>query len=118
MYYLDTIKICDNPVHQRQIPLVSTFAFPGCELWCPCCGMAGGILGTGLSVPDTPDLAERLDELERRSYSFLSARGKLVADRIAVDGVMLHRTEVPDHVYQEARAVVDAWTLIDESTIA
>ena len=38
---------CENP-------LLWTFAFVGCELYCPSCGAAGGMLGFGKLVQLTP----------------------------------------------------------------
>ena len=114
---MNTMKVCDNGIHQRQVPLIWTFAFMGCEYWCPVCGMAGGMFGTGKLVPITPDLDECLHDLETRSAEYLRARGKLIADRVEVDGVMVHRTEVPNHVYEAARKVVDSWERIDEGTL-
>ena len=114
---MNTMKVCDNAIHQRHVPLIWTFAFMGCEYWCPVCGMAGGMFGTGKSVQDTPVLDERLHDLENRTTDYLRARGKLIADRVEVDGVMVHRTEVPVQVYEDARKIVDAWVPIDEATL-
>ena len=113
----DDIKVCDSTVHGKQIPLLWTFAFPGCEYWCPVCSIAGGMFGTGKWVKSTPILEQRLDTLKGLTNEYLKARGTLVADRIEVEGKMLSREEVPPEVYEKARAVVDAWTGIDESEL-
>ena len=40
------MKICDRH-DEYEVPLIWTFAFSGCEYWCPYCGNKGGMMGTG-----------------------------------------------------------------------
>jgi len=48
------IRICDR--HEKQVPLIWTFAFPGSEYWCPYCGGNFGMLGAGEMVESTMSL--------------------------------------------------------------
>lgn len=50
---------CENP-------LLWTFAFPGCEWYCPSCGAASGMLGFGKKVKLTPARKKKLRSLKIR----------------------------------------------------
>jgi hypothetical protein len=44
----DKIRCCNR--HEKNVKLISTFAFIGAEYWCPYCGANYGYLGAGRMV--------------------------------------------------------------------
>ncbi len=56
------IMVCER----CENPLIWTFAFIGCEWYCPSCGNAGGMLGFGKAVKLTPARKKKLRSLKIR----------------------------------------------------
>ena len=75
MQHDDEIKICGR--HEKKVPLIWTFKFPGAEYWCPYCGYTSGMLGAGINVkiPGT-DLLQQKQYWEEKSKKYLSGEAK------------------------------------------
>jgi hypothetical protein len=102
------IKVCQK--HQERLtPLLHTFAFPRCELWCAWCGFRGGLFGTGESVPETPELEARYNEDEKRSQAFLIAQGRTYAAETFHAGEWVKPATLPEDVKEFDRRVIANW---------
>ena len=64
------IRICRGH-RDIETPLIWTFKFDGAEYWCPHCGHTAGMLGAGIEVPHTPELAKRLKQMKTKATPFL-----------------------------------------------
>lgn len=110
----EKITICPND-HERAVPLIFTFAFPGCEYWCPVCGHASGMLGAGPRVAATPALIERRDKYEQQAAEYLHARSTLVCDSLLWEGKRIKPTELPREVMDRNQRIVREWRGLAES---
>jgi pyruvate-formate lyase-activating enzyme len=112
----ETIRICAR--HEYVVPLIFTFAFMGCEYWCPYCGNAGGFLEMGETVPATQELVERLKKYIAAVKPYLKAISALSCDRIEYpegSGLVMKPSELPPEVIKEFMQIREkGWELGQE----
>lgn len=64
------------PEHQnRETPLITTFAFPGAEYWCPHCGYICGMFDGAPKVPTTPELEATAKADREKGLPYLRSLG-------------------------------------------
>lgn len=89
------ILICDNH-KEYPTPLITTFVFKGCELWCPYCGTKLGMFDGGTQVDKTDELAKR-EKLYFEKYSdYLHAFAELTAIQIKFNGQLIPPADLPE----------------------
>jgi hypothetical protein len=86
------ILIC--PEHEKIIPLISTFAFRGAELWCPYCGYTDGMFG-GKAIDNSPELEKCLKEWKDKSQSFLGAIATKTCSEMEWQGKRIKPADLP-----------------------
>ena len=101
------IRICDR--HEKQVPLIWTFAFPGSEFWCPYCGGNWGMLGAGEMVPATMELKREAVKWKNKSKEYLSAKCKTVCDKLKWKGEWITYDELPEKEKERIEKVVSEW---------
>lgn len=90
------------------VPMVWTFAFMGCEWWCPCCGYGCGC-GSGDRQDATPALTATLKDFEKKSADYLNATGSRIATKTLFAGEWLHWSEFPAAERARREAVIKGW---------
>ena len=104
----EKIKICDN--HSGyEVPLIWTFAFMGCEYWCPYCGFKGGMLGSGHDVEITDKLKIRLEKYKKFSNLYLNAKKNFVCYKTEWMGKYLKPSDLPEKEKNRLRKIIDDW---------
>jgi len=105
----DEITICSK--HQDyQVPLIWTFAFRGCEWWCPYCGEMGGMFGTGQKVSSTNRLLDLRSWYKKSSTAFLIAMGSRDKTSMReIDGKMFYPDEFPQDVKDSDANAIKKW---------
>lgn len=100
----DEIIICDS--HQDYlVPLISTFAFPYSEYWCPYCGRTWGMFDTDKKVAITEKLTKRLEKYEKASKKFLKAHAVLKGGAaIEYKGKITEEKDLPQKMLDEYKA--------------
>jgi len=82
----ERIAICYQCNSQgKEIPLISTFAFRGSEVYCPECKNAFGIFNTKV-IDSTPELQKQLKKSTKANKEYLDARSSLACQRIKIKG--------------------------------
>lgn len=104
---MDEIRVCNR--HHKVVPLISTFAFSGAELWCPYCGMIGGMLGTGKLIDRTPELEEEYKVWEEKSKEFLQAKSTLVCSSLEWEGKRITPDQLPKEEIDRCDKVIENW---------
>lgn len=89
----EKIRICSN--HEKEVPLIWTFAFPGAEYWCPYCGFTGGMLGSGELMNSTPELKRSLDEWKEKTKDYLRCKSRFVASSFIFEEKRIVFKELP-----------------------
>jgi hypothetical protein len=92
----EVVKVCGDCHPEREIPLIWTFAFNGCEYWCPFCGWAGGMLGAGVNVPFSKKLRIRRESYKRLAQPYLDANSALCCAQLIWDGEWISPRDLPD----------------------
>jgi hypothetical protein len=101
-------KICSK--HQDyEVPLIYTFAFNGCEYWCPYCGSKGGLFGTGISVELTNELEERYNKFHNKSKKFLGAKSRQVASMVRHKEELIKASDLPEEEKKKDMEIVKNW---------
>lgn len=102
-----TMKICNR--HEKQVPLLWTFAFPGSEYWCPYCGGNWGMLGAGENVEVTFALKRAKVEWTHKSKEFLHARGVSGCSSLEWEGKRISPEDLPDEEKERLQKIIDEW---------
>lgn len=108
----EEILIC--PDHDKQVPLIFTFAFNYNEYWCPHCGHLGGMFGAGDYVSSTPKLEKYLKELKEKSKAFLNAKSRQVCSELEFEGKRIKPSELPEHEKEKDKEIIRDWVYEDE----
>lgn len=95
------ISVC--PEHQDyQVPMISTMAFPGAELWCPYCGHDTGCpFGDDLELPITPELKKRYMWYKSKSRKYIRA---IASRSCSLFKLSKTQTVKPEDIPQEMQA--------------
>ena len=101
------IRICDR--HEKQVPLIWTFAFPGSEYWCPYCGGNFGRWGAGEMVESTMSLKREAVKWKQDSGDYLSAIGTNVCDSLMWEGNRITPDKLPQEEKDRRQMVIDEW---------
>lgn len=105
---MEEIRICES--HQQyQVPLISTFSFPGAEFWCPYCGYTGGMFGAGRRVPITDELQDKLLKYRKHSEDYLHAIGIRVCVGTTWKGKIIHPNELPPEEKERLNEIIKNW---------
>jgi len=104
---MSTIIICD--AHDKEVPLIWTFAFNGAEYWCPYCGKNSGMLGAGIRVEKTPELEKELEEWKKRSSDYLDAESTFVCCELEFEGKRMKPHDLPQSEKDRCRKIIDEW---------
>jgi len=108
METINLCTICED--HQDfKVPLISTFAFNGCEWWCPYCGKKGGMLGTGEEVKETPVLKQRLKKYEEFSKEYLHSIGVLNCSETKYRGAWIKPEFLPESEKKRLDKIRKKW---------
>jgi hypothetical protein len=102
------MKICSNH-SEYPVPLIFTFAFRGCEWWCPFCGNRGGFLGTGDNAEETPELTARLEAYEKKADEFLRAFGRQNCVETKHEGKWVKPGDLPEDVKRKDAELRESW---------
>lgn len=101
------IKICDR--HEKQVPLIWTFAFPGCEYWCPYCGFSGGMLGSGIDVANTDELVAEAKRWKRKARNYLHAMAVTCCSETLFEGKWVKPSLLPEKEKQKLENIRKKW---------
>ena len=101
------IRICNK--HDKQVPLIWTFAFNGAEYWCPYCGANYGMMGAGKMVKWTPELATSLEKYEEKSSEFLHANGVQVCVKTMWEDEKIDPKDLPQAEKDRLQKIIDEW---------
>lgn len=99
--------ICDNHPEYK-VPLISTMAFPYCELWCPYCGLTAGMMDAGEKVEETEALIGRLSIYEEYSEFYLSAHGMLCCSSFELNGTRMKPKDMPKAMELELKEIASS----------
>ena len=88
------IKICAKHQDYR-VPLIWTFAFMGAEYWCPYCGFAGSMLGSGIQVNESLELLKRKKAYEESTENYLHAQGTTYCSETKWKGKYIKPRDLP-----------------------
>lgn len=105
------VQICSNHP-KRPTQMIWTFAFDGCEWWCPACGAAGGMFGTGRDVPWTWKIHDRYIHDLQRSKNFLTAVSTLSCAEFKYKGKWIKPSEMPKSLKNYYQNVIKKWKYI------
>lgn len=103
----DTIRICTE--HDKEVPLISTFAFNGAEFWCPYCGATFGLFGAGEKVEETEKHAETAKHYEAKSVDFLRAMSRRAACEVKWEGKWIKPNELPESEKSRDAIAIAEW---------
>ncbi len=109
---MDTITICENceMEHSQKIPLISTMAFRGAELWCPFCGETFGMFrGKQVSISVFPFLPDKKKKYEAYSNEYLKSVGLFSCSSTEIEGQRVDRKDIPEEVLDRARKVINSY---------
>lgn len=101
------MKICGN--HEKQVPLISTYAFNGAEFWCPYCGYTGGFLGAGVKVETTKELVDLHTHYVELSKGFLHAKSVGICSSTLFNGERMDPRDLPDEEKARLAKVIKDW---------
>jgi hypothetical protein len=101
------IKICTR--HDKQVPLIWTFAFPGAEYWCPYCGASEGMLGAGENVSVTPELKQAKKDWEKKSKKYLNAKSIFACQSFMYRGNRITPDQLPEKEKQRLKKIINEW---------
>lgn len=96
-------------IHEHEgyvIPLVSTFAFSGAELWCPFCGHTYGIFNAEPEVSRSPMLETIRMKYKEHWVDFLDATGMIMGGGRKVDGYFADHDE---ETQAKWKADINSW---------
>lgn len=103
----DEIACCPN--HDEYItPLLSTFAFPYREWWCPFCGYGTGLFGPVRSPRATAELSTRHDTYRAASRAYLHAAAMMNGAMVERGGNCLRLYELPEDERESLVATFEA----------
>lgn len=97
------IRICN--CHDKEVPLIWTFAFDGAEYWCPYCGYTCGMFGAGKVVKLTPELKQSQKEWIKKTKPFLTAVSTLNCSAMKIKGVLVMRKDFPAKMVEKYRKI-------------
>lgn len=106
---VERILICSNHRDEIEVPLIWTFMNPGCEYWCPFCGFAGGMLGSGDRVEETPELKARLQAYQKFSEEYRHASACRVASQVKHNDEWIDPDDLPDEIKKKNAQVIADW---------
>ena len=75
--------------------MIWTFAFEGAEYWCPYCGFAGSMLGSGITVNQTPELIKRWKLYLKSTKDYLHAQGTTCCSCTVWQGQQIKTESLP-----------------------
>lgn len=102
------IVICGN--HEKQVPLISTFAFRGAEYWCPCCGALYGMFDDGpIEVESTKELEEAKKQWKEKSDDFLGAKATFACSHMMWGNKHITPEQLPEEEKQRLKNIIAAW---------
>lgn len=90
----NTILTCNK--HVKIIPLISTMAFNGAELWCPHCGANFGIFDDYIEKEKTEELINQRQRLINETKEFLLATGTFTCSSLMFEGKRITPNELPE----------------------
>ncbi len=102
------IRICSNH-DDYQVPLIWTYAFNGCEYWCPYCGFTGGMMGSGDLFPETEELVERKNKYKELSLEYLDALSTLGCSSLEFEGKRISPNDLPEIEKDRLKNAIDSW---------
>lgn len=103
-----TILICsEHP--DKAVPLISTFAFPGAEFWCPHCGATYGFFWNWVEVVETKDLIKANKDWKKKSADYLDARSTLCCSTTEWEGKMISPRDLPVEEKARLKKIIDEW---------
>lgn len=100
----NTILTCSN--HEEIIPLISTMAFNGGELWCPHCGANFGIFDNYNEIEKTEELINQRQQLINETKEFLSAIGTFTCSSLIFEGKRITPMELPESELQKRKDII------------
>ncbi len=101
------MRICDR--HEKQVPLIWTFAFSGAEYWCPHCGANFGMMRAGKEVENTPELLAANESYKKLSNDYLNAMSTFACDSLVFEGKKISRDDLPQREFDRCQKVIDDW---------
>jgi len=104
----EKIKVCGGHQH-RLTPLRFTFAFPGCEYWCPYCGYRAGMFGAGRNADSTLELEGVAMADEACSQEYLHAVSARSCSKLLWEGKWIPPSDLPDSEKERMRGVIANW---------
>lgn len=101
------INICYNHP-DNLVPMISTFAFSGAELWCPYCGATVGAMG-GKRVIMTKELKDSESWWRDITREFLMAQSTFTCSSLIYEGKRIAPNQLPENEIKRRRKIISEY---------